>query len=236
MLILCVDFFACWEVKIIVRETLADYCRRTDRGDLLEEWDFERNHPLTPDTISYGSKKHVWWRCANGHRWQAAIYTRTGSGAGCPSCSGRLAIPGETDLATCYSDLAREWHSEKNGSLTPDQVLPGSHRIVGAVSTAMSGRRKSNPASMALAAPSAPTNRCRLATMTSLASIQTLRASGILRKMVPSLRRTWCPAHGAKSGGNARKATTTKPALPAVSMAAAAPSVQEKSLFQVKTI
>lgn len=130
MLILCADFFACWEVKIIVRETLADYCRRTDRGDLLEEWDFERNHPLTPDTISHGSKKHVWWRCANGHRWQAAVYTRTGSGAGCPYCSGRLAIPGETDLATSYSDLAREWHSEKNGSIPPDKVLPGSHRIV----------------------------------------------------------------------------------------------------------
>ena len=113
-----------------MRETLADYCRRADRDDLLEEWDFERNRTLTPDTISYGSKKHVWWRCTNGHRWQAAVYTRTGSGAGCPYCSGRLAIPGETDLATCYSDLAREWHSEKHGSITPDKVLPGSHRIV----------------------------------------------------------------------------------------------------------
>lgn len=97
---------------------------------MLKEWDRERNLPLTPDTVSRGSKKHVWWRYANGHRWQAAVHSRTGSGSGCPYCSGRYAIPGENDLATQYPLVASQWHSTKNGSLTPDQVLPGSHRIV----------------------------------------------------------------------------------------------------------
>lgn len=113
-----------------MRESLASFCQRNDRADLLREWDSERNLPLTPETISYGSKKKVWWTCEHGHHWQAAVHTRTGSGTGCPYCSGRFPIPGENDLATKYPLLAQEWNTEKNGDLTPDQVLPGSHRIV----------------------------------------------------------------------------------------------------------
>ena len=113
-----------------MRESLASFCQRNDRADLLREWDSERNLPLTPETVSYGSKKKVWWTCAHGHHWQAAVHTRTGSGTGCPYCSGRFPIPGENDLATKYPLLAQEWNTEKNGDLTPDQVLPGSHRIV----------------------------------------------------------------------------------------------------------
>ena len=81
--------------------------------------------PCTP-----GSKRRVFWRCANGHSWQAAVHTRSGSGTGCPYCSGRFPIPGENDLATKYPLLAQEWNTEKNGDLTPRDVLPGSHRIV----------------------------------------------------------------------------------------------------------
>ena len=113
-----------------MRESLASFCQRNDRADLLREWDSERNLPLTPETVSYGSKKKVWWTCAQGHHWQAAVHTRTGSGTGCPYCSGRFPIPGENDLATKYPLLAQEWNTEKNGDLTPRDVLPGSHRIV----------------------------------------------------------------------------------------------------------
>ena len=113
-----------------MRESLASFCQRNDRADLLREWDREKNLPLTPETVSYGSKKKVWWTCKHGHHWQAAVHTRTGSGTGCPYCSGRFPIPGENDLATKYPLLAQEWNTEKNGDLTPRDVLPGSHRIV----------------------------------------------------------------------------------------------------------
>ena len=113
-----------------MRESLSEYCIREQRLELLDEWDTQRNLPLTPDTISYGSKKRVWWRCVNGHSWQATVHARSGNGSGCPFCSGRLPVAGENDLATKYPDLAKEWLYEKNGDLTPDQVLPGSHRLV----------------------------------------------------------------------------------------------------------
>lgn len=54
----------------------------------------------------------------------------TGSGTGCPSAPGKVAQTGENDLATLFPELACQWHPIKNGSLTPEQVLPGSHRMV----------------------------------------------------------------------------------------------------------
>lgn len=111
-------------------ETLADYCLRTGAEELLAQWDATRNLPLTPAGISHGSKQKVWWRCQKGHSWQAAVHTRTGSGTGCPVCAGKIPLAGETDLATLYPQLAHQWHPAKNGGLTPDQVLPGSHRKV----------------------------------------------------------------------------------------------------------
>ena len=110
-----------------MRISLSEYCQRNQREDLLAEWDSARNAPLTPDSVSYGSKRKVWWTCAHGHHWQAAVHTRTGSGTGCPYCSGRLPLPGVNDLATTYPDLARQWHPTKNAPLTPADVLPGSH-------------------------------------------------------------------------------------------------------------
>lgn len=113
-----------------MRETLRSYCKRMELNDLLEQWDTARNLPLTPDHISYGSKQKVWWQCKEGHSWQAMVYTRTGSGVGCPACAGKVVQVGKNDLATLYPDLARQWHPTKNGNLIPKQVVPGSHRVV----------------------------------------------------------------------------------------------------------
>ena len=113
-----------------MRESLHAFCVRTERESLLGEWDAAANLPLTPQGVSYGSKQKVWWQCSKGHRWQAAVFKRTGAGTGCPVCAGRRALAGQNDLLTRYPDLARQWHPEKNQPLTPDQVLPGSHRAV----------------------------------------------------------------------------------------------------------
>ena len=113
-----------------MRESLADYCIRFQRQDLLSQWDGPGNAPLTPATVSYGSRRKVWWQCDHGHRWQAAVYTRTGGESGCPYCAGKRPWPGFNDLASQYPDLAAQWHPTRNGDLTPDQVLCGSNRRV----------------------------------------------------------------------------------------------------------
>lgn len=113
-----------------MRETLHKYCTRTENRELLLQWDQERNGNLTPDGISYGSKKKVWWHCERGHVWKASVTSRTCGGSRCPYCAGIKPIPGKTDFASCYPELAAQWHPVKNGSLTPDTVLPGSNRKV----------------------------------------------------------------------------------------------------------
>ena len=59
----------------------------TLRPDVAAQWCYEKNE-LTPDQVTVGSKRRVWWQCAEGHKWQAIIYSRTGkNGSGCPVCS-----------------------------------------------------------------------------------------------------------------------------------------------------
>ena len=112
-----------------VRESLYDYCLREQRQDLLEEWDTALNLPLMPDQVTHGSKEKVWWKCGKGHRWQAAVHTRTGSGTGCPVCAGKIPVAGQSDFGTQYPEIACQWHPTRNRELTPQMVLPGSHKL-----------------------------------------------------------------------------------------------------------
>ena len=88
--------------------------------EISSEWNFNKNGKLSPDVISAGSNKKVWWKCRKGHDWQATISSRN-SGNGCPYCSGRRAIKGENDLLTINPVLAKEWNYEKNGNLKPEE-------------------------------------------------------------------------------------------------------------------
>lgn len=112
-----------------MRQSLYDFCQEHSLTRVLEQWDTQQNAPLTPQTVSYGSRQKVWWQCERGHRWQAAVYARS-DGSGCPCCTGKRACPGENDLASQIPELAAQWHPRKNGALTPDMVVPGSHRRV----------------------------------------------------------------------------------------------------------
>ncbi|MDC0343650.1 zinc-ribbon domain-containing protein [bacterium] len=53
--------------------------------DLMEEWDWDKNTTLDPKKLKSGSTAKPHWRCAFGHEWTAAIYSRA-SGRGCPKC------------------------------------------------------------------------------------------------------------------------------------------------------
>lgn len=113
-----------------MRQSLYDYCVRTENFDLLQQWHPTRNGDRTPAELSYGSGEKVWWQCSSGHMWQAVIYTRTSGGSSCPYCAGKLVWPGENDLASQRPDLAVQWHPTKNAPLTPEHVLLGSHKAV----------------------------------------------------------------------------------------------------------
>ena len=96
---------------------------------LAREWHPKKNGTITPKDIARASGRKVWWMCRNGHEWEAAVYSRTLGGNGCPYCSGKRAGK-DNSLRKLYPKLAREWHPEKNGELTPADVTRGSKRRI----------------------------------------------------------------------------------------------------------
>ena len=76
-----------------------------------------------------GSSKKVRWKCDKGedHEWSTAIHNRTINKTGCPFCSGRYASKTNC-LAYNYPEVAAQWHPDKNGDLTPENVVAGSRK------------------------------------------------------------------------------------------------------------
>lgn len=110
-------------------ESLLVRCNSEGKSELLTEWDYEKNAPLTPAAVTVGSHKRVWWKCSEGHEWQTEVRVRF-NGAKCPFCAKRALKAGVNDLETLMPNLAKEWDNEKNGDLRPRDVLPGSNRYV----------------------------------------------------------------------------------------------------------
>jgi len=81
---------------------------------LLTEWDYERNEKNPTEYAPYGSVK-VWWKCSQGHKWEARIAKRA-MGRGCPFCSGNK-VSKDKSLTVKYPKLVKEWVSEKTSLL-----------------------------------------------------------------------------------------------------------------------
>lgn len=97
--------------------------------DLAKEWHSTKNGQLLATDVAFAQAKNVWWKCNNGHEWQATITARV-RGAKCPYCSGKKVLKGFNDLATTHPNLAAEWHPTKNGSLTPEMITAHGNRKV----------------------------------------------------------------------------------------------------------
>ena len=65
---------------------LKDLCIKENKQYLLDEWDAEKNLPLTPETVSHSSQISVWWKCEKGHSWQTQLKSRSASRTRCPKC------------------------------------------------------------------------------------------------------------------------------------------------------
>jgi hypothetical protein len=78
-------------------------------GHLVDEWDYEKNSPITPETISARSSTKVWWKCDRGHSWQARPGDRF-MGTGCPECqfgwqTSRVEVRIFSELAQLFEGL-----------------------------------------------------------------------------------------------------------------------------------
>lgn len=96
--------------------------------DVAAEWHPTKNGDLRPEAVTAGMKANIWWRCAEGHEWQARLSSRTTQGNGCPTCAGFGGRLGT--LASATPHMLAEWHPTKNGDLTPDAISAASGRRV----------------------------------------------------------------------------------------------------------
>lgn len=54
------------------------------------QWHPTLNGSLTPEQVTAGSRRSVWWQCSLGHVWKARVHSRTGKQrCGCPVCAGK---------------------------------------------------------------------------------------------------------------------------------------------------
>jgi len=110
------------------QKVCADNCLANVNPKLALEWNYIKNDMLKPSDVTCGTNRKVWWKCKAGHEWEAAISDRN-NGTGCPYCSGRYASE-ENNLANRNPTLANEWHTSKNGELTPKDFTPNSAKKV----------------------------------------------------------------------------------------------------------
>lgn len=93
------------------------------KPELSKEWNYEKNSTLTPSDVAAYDNRLYWWRCKEGHEWQASPSNRS-NGKGCPYCKRKKPIQGKNDFATFHPEIAIEWHPERNQPFTPDMFFP----------------------------------------------------------------------------------------------------------------
>ena len=91
---------------------------------LIDQWHPTKNGGCGPHDFTKGSHYKVWWRCPEGHDYEASLKERS-AGNGCPYCSGRR-VTTETSLATLHPKLVEQWDYSKNRKLKPEDVTSGS--------------------------------------------------------------------------------------------------------------
>ena len=113
------------KLRVMQRGSLAE-----KMPELAKERHPTKNGDLTPNDITVGRFKPVWWKCQKcGYEWQSSPNNRK-KGIGCPCCAGRVPKSGMNDLKTKYPGIAKEWNYEKNYPLQPEEFLPGSGKTV----------------------------------------------------------------------------------------------------------
>lgn len=121
-----------------VAKLLEDGGSLWDSGyDFINEWDYDKNYPLTPYDVTPMANRKAYWICSEcGHSWKALINNRA-FGNGCPECAKAKRVQTKTtndilqrgSLADVNPRLAEEFLIEKNNDLKPSDILLHSGKL-----------------------------------------------------------------------------------------------------------
>lgn len=100
----------------------------TTHPKLALEWHPSKNGDLTPEKVTYGKGKKVWWICPEGHEYQATILHRS-HGTNCPICnSGRQTSFAEQAvyfyIKKLFSDAISRYTDIFNNGMELDIYIP----------------------------------------------------------------------------------------------------------------
>lgn len=97
---------------------------------IAKQWHPTKNGTLTPSDIVAGTNRKYWWKCEKGddHEWLSTGGNRI-AGKNCPICEG-LKVVKSNCLSTTHPSLALQWHPAKNETLTSNDLIAGSHKLV----------------------------------------------------------------------------------------------------------
>lgn len=83
------------------KKVCKDNCLATTHPELVKEWHPSKNE-ISPEEITSGSNRKVWWLCSKNHEWQANCKNRSVLKRGCPICSESR---GEKEIARVLDEL-----------------------------------------------------------------------------------------------------------------------------------
>ncbi|RKJ16688.1 hypothetical protein D7X33_47280, partial [Butyricicoccus sp. 1XD8-22] len=113
-------------------EGLKDNAMLKVKPELWIEWDFEKNSNLGFDVwkVTKASSSKVWWICPKcNSSYDSIINGRCVRNRGCSYCAGRK-VNDTNSLASLNPELASQWHPNRNGNLTPQDITCGSNKKV----------------------------------------------------------------------------------------------------------
>ena len=100
----------------------------TSYPELKDMWDYDKNK-VDPISLRSGSTKSAWWKCEKGHLWKKTVASQIKT-IKCPVCNYQKLVPFVNDLSVSNPELIKEWNYDKNGQLTPHDVLKRSTKKV----------------------------------------------------------------------------------------------------------
>lgn len=79
----------------------------------LKHWDYDKNFPDTPQTVSKGSSAKRWWKCDRGHEWEQSPYSYKGHCILCRAEFGLKIYPKDGEsLGETHPSLQVFWSAE----------------------------------------------------------------------------------------------------------------------------